>query len=230
MDPAPHERARPWACSAWAWALAPSAFAGGWINQWFGWQAFFVVGLPGLLIALVVVHGHRTDRAPEGLNAAGDASPFTDVIRFLIADRCSALVLGVLLCLRMPPSCSAARLRTRPRPRHRRDRHGCDHRGLLGALGVLACEGRPTPRVAPKAGACVSCDRLDAGDAPAHRDGCCRLTLARLCAVHRSRDRRSVPRGSDLRDDPVAHAAEKRSVASINLFITNTGPAPGRCT
>ncbi len=51
--------------------------AGGWINQFFGWRmAFFVVGLPGILLAVVV---KLTLREPlRGLSDAGDHSAVPD--------------------------------------------------------------------------------------------------------------------------------------------------------
>ncbi len=63
--------------------------AGGWVNQYFGWRkAFFVVGLPGLVLALIL---RLTLREPprghaEGLPASGrstEAEPLSDVLRFL---------------------------------------------------------------------------------------------------------------------------------------------------
>jgi len=64
---------------------------GGWINQYFGWRmAFFVVGLPGLVLALVV---RLTLREPprghsEGLgDAAAEAQSISEVLRYLWALR-----------------------------------------------------------------------------------------------------------------------------------------------
>jgi MFS family permease len=63
--------------------------AGGWINQYFGWRtAFFVVGLPGLLLAVVV---RLTLREPprghsEGAQTSAPVTPvdsFPDVLRFM---------------------------------------------------------------------------------------------------------------------------------------------------
>jgi MFS family permease len=62
--------------------------AGGWVNQFFGWRkAFFVVGLPGLILALVLQltlqeppRGHS-----EGLHTSGPsaAEPMRAVLQFL---------------------------------------------------------------------------------------------------------------------------------------------------
>ncbi|MBI3800094.1 MAG: MFS transporter [Deltaproteobacteria bacterium] len=63
--------------------------AGGWVNQYFGWRkAFFVVGLPGLVLALIL---RLTLREPprghaEGLPTSGRstaAEPLGEVLRFL---------------------------------------------------------------------------------------------------------------------------------------------------
>jgi predicted MFS family arabinose efflux permease len=60
--------------------------AGGWINEFFGWRvAFFVVGIPGLLIALLV---RFTVREPErgmaeGRTAAGDQPGILETFRYL---------------------------------------------------------------------------------------------------------------------------------------------------
>lgn len=66
--------------------------AGGWINEWYGWRmAFFVVGIPGLLIAALVrftlrepVRGHA-----DGLTAQGaEAAPgILSVFKFLWKQR-----------------------------------------------------------------------------------------------------------------------------------------------
>ena len=63
--------------------------AGGWINQYFGWRtAFFVVGLPGLVLALIVrltlrepPRGHSEGR-PTTLTTSHSDS-FSDVLRFM---------------------------------------------------------------------------------------------------------------------------------------------------
>jgi len=60
--------------------------AGGWINEFFGWRvAFFVVGIPGLVLALVV---RFTVREPirgmsEGRSAAADQPGVAETFRFL---------------------------------------------------------------------------------------------------------------------------------------------------
>ena len=67
--------------------------AGGWVNEFFGWRnAFFVVGLPGLLLALLVRFTVREPsrgqseppRAPSEPAAVDEApEPWQDVFRFL---------------------------------------------------------------------------------------------------------------------------------------------------
>ncbi|MGI9430943.1 MAG: spinster family MFS transporter [Myxococcota bacterium] len=61
--------------------------AGGWINEFFGWRvAFFVVGLPGVLLAILV---RLTVREPErgqsepGVQVAGEPPAVKDVFGFL---------------------------------------------------------------------------------------------------------------------------------------------------
>ena len=63
--------------------------AGGWINQYFGWRtAFFVVGLPGLLLAVVVrltlrepPRGHS--EGPQTSTSVTPVDSFPDVLRFM---------------------------------------------------------------------------------------------------------------------------------------------------
>jgi len=62
---------------------------GGWINQWYGWRvAFYVVGVPGLVLALIV---RFTLREPlrgyaEGLHVTQVEAPgLRDVFRFMFA-------------------------------------------------------------------------------------------------------------------------------------------------
>ena len=62
---------------------------GGWINQYFGWRtAFFVVGLPGLLLAVVVrltlrepPRGHS--EGPQTSTSVTPVDSFPDVLRFM---------------------------------------------------------------------------------------------------------------------------------------------------
>ncbi|HYV57811.1 MAG TPA: MFS transporter [Candidatus Nitrosopolaris sp.] len=55
---------------------------GGWINEFFGWRsAFFVVGLPGLLLALVVRLTLR--EPPRGPVVADEVDSAHDVLRFI---------------------------------------------------------------------------------------------------------------------------------------------------
>ena len=67
--------------------LMTGFLAGGWISQWYGWRvAFYVVGLPGLLLALVV---RLTLREPprgyvEGLQSSSHEAPsLGTVVRFM---------------------------------------------------------------------------------------------------------------------------------------------------
>jgi MFS family permease len=59
---------------------------GGWLNEFFGWRvAFVVVGLPGILLAVIV---KLTLREPlrglsEQKQASDDSPPFTDVVKLL---------------------------------------------------------------------------------------------------------------------------------------------------
>ena len=62
-------------------------FAGGWINELFGWRlAFFVVGIPGLILALIVRLTLR--EPPRGLSenrqASTDHPAFRETVAFLI--------------------------------------------------------------------------------------------------------------------------------------------------
>lgn len=64
--------------------------AGGWINELFGWrEAFFVVGLPGLVVALLVRFTVREPQrgASEASRDASDAPSVGEVLRFLWALR-----------------------------------------------------------------------------------------------------------------------------------------------
>jgi predicted MFS family arabinose efflux permease len=74
--------------------------AGGWLSELFSWRvAFFVVGLPGLLLAVIV---RVTIREPPrgGAHAAaavaGERQPVGEVIRFLLARR--TFVLAAIAC------------------------------------------------------------------------------------------------------------------------------------
>ena len=60
--------------------------AGGWINEFFGWRtAFFVVGVPGLLLAFIVYSTLRepTRGLADGLTAARSVPSFAAVVRHL---------------------------------------------------------------------------------------------------------------------------------------------------
>ncbi|MEE4300674.1 MAG: MFS transporter [Pseudomonadales bacterium] len=101
---APHERATAMGIFGTGVSIGVllGFLVGGWINQLVGWrEAFLIVGLPGLIIALLVrftvAEPHRG--ASEGLVADGLASPFPETLRFLLADRVLPLVmLGSACC------------------------------------------------------------------------------------------------------------------------------------
>ena len=66
-------------------------FVGGWMNEWFGWRvAFFVVGIPGIVLALVI---RFTVREPERgmsetrVTAPGSQPSVAAVFRYLLARR-----------------------------------------------------------------------------------------------------------------------------------------------
>ena len=53
-------------------------FAGGWINEFFGWRAaFFIVGLPGIVLALVVRFTLR--EPPRGMAEGRPIAPINPV-------------------------------------------------------------------------------------------------------------------------------------------------------
>jgi MFS family permease len=66
-------------------------FVGGWMNEWFGWRvAFFVVGIPGIVLALVI---RFTVREPDRgmsetrVTAPGSQPSIGAVFRYLLARR-----------------------------------------------------------------------------------------------------------------------------------------------
>lgn len=66
-------------------------FVGGWMNEWFGWRvAFFVVGIPGIVLALVI---RFTLREPDRgmsetrVTAPGSQPSIVAVFRYLLARR-----------------------------------------------------------------------------------------------------------------------------------------------
>jgi MFS family permease len=66
---------------------AIGALLGGWIGAYFGWRtAFLVVGLPGILMALVVFLTLREPQRgqAEGVAVVGDAESLRDVLGFLL--------------------------------------------------------------------------------------------------------------------------------------------------
>ena len=70
------------------WGILIGFLVGGWINEWYGWRvAFLVVGLPGILIALLV--RFTVSEPPRGYSEAlvheVPPPPFWAVVRFLFA-------------------------------------------------------------------------------------------------------------------------------------------------
>lgn len=95
---APHERATAMGIFGTGVSIGVllGFLVGGWINQLVGWrEAFLIVGLPGLLVALLVRFTVREPQrgASEGLVASGPAPPFLETVRFLFSDRVLPLVL-----------------------------------------------------------------------------------------------------------------------------------------
>jgi predicted MFS family arabinose efflux permease len=61
--------------------LAVGQIAGGWLGEWYGWRAAFVmVGLPGIAVALLV---RLTVREP--VRSGGAAGSFLDAVRYMLA-------------------------------------------------------------------------------------------------------------------------------------------------
>jgi MFS family permease len=68
--------------------LAVGQIAGGWLGQWYGWRAAFVIaGLPGIAVALLV--RFTVDEPPrghsEGGMAAGLAASFGESLRYMLS-------------------------------------------------------------------------------------------------------------------------------------------------
>jgi MFS family permease len=74
-------------------SLIVSSVAAGWLNQWYGWRAtFLILGVPGLLLALIVrVHlreprlgvGARPHKPPDAAERAGYIADFRTLWRHL---------------------------------------------------------------------------------------------------------------------------------------------------
>ena len=161
---APHERAT--AMGIFGTGVSAGVLLGfllgGWINQWFGWrEAFVIVGLPGLLIALVVLLTVREPRrgsseAPAGaaIEPNPEAPAFRDVLRFLIRDRvlpltiaggsCCAFV-GYALVLWLP----AFFVRSHELGTGQIGTMFAVNAGVIGAAGVIAT-GRLADALAPR--------------------------------------------------------------------------------
>ena len=75
------------------WGILNGFLVGGWINEWYGWRtAFVVVGLPGILIAVLV--RFTLTEPPRGYaDAQGEKPPvvtpppFWTVVKFMAANR-----------------------------------------------------------------------------------------------------------------------------------------------
>jgi MFS family permease len=66
-------------------------FVGGWMNEWFGWRvAFFVVGIPGIVLALVIrftVREPARGMSETRVTAPGRQPAIGSVFRYLLARR-----------------------------------------------------------------------------------------------------------------------------------------------
>lgn len=66
-------------------------FVGGWMNEWFGWRvAFFVVGIPGIVLALVIrfsVREPERGMSETRVTAPGSQPSVAAVFRYLLARR-----------------------------------------------------------------------------------------------------------------------------------------------
>lgn len=96
---APHERATAMAIFGTGVNLGVllGFLIGGWVNAWWGWRmAFLIVGLPGLVLAVIVRLAMR-----EPVRGASEAQPvateprpaFLDTVRFVFADRVLRLLI-----------------------------------------------------------------------------------------------------------------------------------------
>jgi len=73
------------------WGILLGFLIGGWVAEWYGWRTvFFVVGLPGLLLAAIVQftikeppRGYSEKNQTAAEPATGNAPPFWDVARFM---------------------------------------------------------------------------------------------------------------------------------------------------
>ena len=71
------------------WGILIGFLVGGWINEWYGWRAaFLVVGLPGLLLALIVRFTVKEPSRGYSERLSADLAPpgFGVVLRFLLGD------------------------------------------------------------------------------------------------------------------------------------------------
>ena len=71
------------------WGILIGFLVGGWINEWYGWRvAFLVVGLPGILIALLVRFTVREPPRGYSESLVQEVSPpsFWSVVRFMFGN------------------------------------------------------------------------------------------------------------------------------------------------
>lgn len=81
-------------CSAFG--IAGSLFLGGWITELFGWRAaFFAVGAPGILLALLMLFfmPEPPRRSRSGAATVGTPPRFSEMVRYLWAMRSFRLIL-----------------------------------------------------------------------------------------------------------------------------------------
>ncbi|MET0369946.1 MAG: MFS transporter [Sphingobium sp.] len=82
--------------------IAFGLFFGGWLNQAFDWRtAFIVVGLPGVLLAIVVLF--TVTEPPRGMadgtqKAVGDAPAAKEIARFIFGTPAMLMLLFVAVC------------------------------------------------------------------------------------------------------------------------------------
>lgn len=95
---APHERATAMGIFATgvSFGVLLGFLVGGWANQWWGWRtAFVIVGLPGLLLAVLVRLAVPEPRrgTSEAITASEPPPPFFDTVRFVLGDPIMRLVI-----------------------------------------------------------------------------------------------------------------------------------------
>ena len=112
-----------------------SFLLGGWLNQLYGWRmTFFLLGVPGLILAILVKLTLKEPRALKGLERPEGASapPFRVVLRALwrrrsLRNLCLALILFYVMGLGLAPWYAAFLIRV----------HGMDTREVGMWLGLI---------------------------------------------------------------------------------------------